>query len=435
MTTSFSRMPPALGHSGGKKRKLDRNIGRVIEVGIQTVHTTVDRHTIDRLLAEYAKGDTGLLPAPGPGGYDVLKAEPAFVLRNRTSTRDAPAIMTAINGLEKKAYKNYRNDPEMVRLIVRAQIQTIGTPLENAPRIESSLKPAVALGVAGLATLPAREASAGAGAVYDVPTLSANGGVNSIPTGSVRGGVPNGKVTLILRNRDSTQVARRLTKMAAAINEDGDKWKRTMHASREVANVWANGVRALADLAMTNGLLLVYRLLEAGILRVDETGGAGRRVPTELLAAGGRGQLPADEVTARLANLLKLTNPVDSLAGSISPQAVAQYGLLQHTFTNSVFYTADSSTGMANSRYEFGATKATAAAGGGMTFRGRFDNRRVSNTRIGAFLGCQLNAFTEASSAWDTAACDEGRLSAGRFMTGSSQDGSGAAMLSYGAHA
>jgi hypothetical protein len=423
MTSRFFR--PMNDDRDGKRRRLDRNAGRVIEVGIQTVHTVVDRPTIDRILEQYRRGESGLLPTLTLEGFQPLKGEPAFVIRGR-AYRDGPRVMTALNGLEIEAGRRYQ-DPESVRLVVRAMIQSVGTPLENAPQIGSSLKPAVALGVAGLATLAAKDASPGAGAVYDVAPF-----VDGLMTSS-RGGQATGKVTLILRNRDSTQVARRLNKMASMINNDPELWKQAMSSHEEIAFVWQNAVRALVNKSTTDGLLLIFRCLQEGILTVPTASVNGKDVPTELLPDGGGGQLSPEEITARLANFLQLTAPTDSLYGLLPPRAVQKYGMLKHTFSNSVFYTGDSTNGLANARYEFGASKNPVT--GAVTFLGRFDNRKVTESRIGSMLSAQLNSFMQAAAAYDTASCDEGRMSAGRFMSGSDARGSNAAMLSYGAHA
>jgi hypothetical protein len=407
---------------------LDPNRARKLDVGFQGAPATLDGLGIGDVALE--KG--GVLPRVTTSATSIQYGDPLFMLAGDKSAK--PLVRKTFNQLEAAAARAWPGDAVMQALATKAVIQPLGLAAEAVKATQDNLTPSITVKYAGLHNANVLSARNGARLLYDLRPFTANLDMNTAVSRDNVAGVAMAEYQnaygLVLVAYDERTVGNNFNKHASELVNNSLTWERAMAGYYGKSRPWLAAVMADFRHCLSAGILLVDRLLKAGVLQVVGQGvvsnvvnGRGLnvpRVPIELASTTGVA-LPSYEVAGRIANYMHLTAPTNPATDFLTPDASAFWETATRTYADSLYYTANAITGgsqdgTVNVAVEFGAEYDVGAQQ--PTFAGRFPDMKLKEDRIGAVVKFQANHCSQAVAAFAQAVEETYKWTAGTAVSG-----------------
>jgi len=400
--------------------EVDRNTLGVVDVALQTAHSIVNMYSIERTRDNFAMQvpTFTLPPDDSTNAYQPHAMMPVYrMLNDRHQDLHVEAI---INGKDAPFAALYPGDPEFVRWAMRRVMQPVGIAGQNSEKVDGS-KDDPDLGVikAGLQTIEAVGAIAGARAVFEIPPL----GARDPRVGSVADGSDCKVQTLYTRPYNASLASVTFQRAIAHLLYDPAQWAQAMRGYSTGANVWLNAAVNMGNSYMFAGLLMVQQLIQLGKLRPTAS--------SELDVRGLDGEFDSAKIVSRLSQFLGLTPDRGDLALLNDANQVPLYKKLKVNYLRRAFY-VPTPTGQVNLADEFGMEFSPARTAFISSARGADLKDLISGSPVADLVGVQINHFQLASAAFIEAVNEEERWVAGVYLSGSNEKGSRKAIVSLG---
>lgn len=388
-----------------------------LDIGTQTFHGHYDGNGL------YTTGK-GVLPQVSTAAHTCMAGDGLFVLEDCDSSD--VKFRKLVNELVEKFSQLYAGNVFMINLATETAIRPTGCVKETVLVSENDKCPSLNnmyIGERNFATVGKR-ALAGQRMKWVVrsfgPTLASNTHGKDDFANSY--GIYLTPVT-------DNDVGLRFAKAAAELIYKFDTWTSALAGFPGVAEPWVAAVFADDRHMKFAGIVMIERALEKGLLAVNVPTAAGgrnpglvRNVSTAYDPAGGNqvrvaneltdnGAVPESyEVAARIADLMGLTTPQDSLLALLDSASTATYQEFAHEVTQSLYYTMTND--IVNSKAEFGASWGAS----GPTYAGRFQQQGSSEptaNRVGQVLQLQMVHASAAVSAFRHAIAHDDKMFGG----------------------
>jgi len=375
----------------------------------------------------------GVLPPVTLGASSANYGDPLFMKLGDNAAK--PEVHKVVNGMEVAAKRAYGNDAVMIMAALKAGIRPLGLAAEAVKSTPNNLTPSVTVKHAGLHSASVLSAKNGAREIYELRQFTASLDANMSTENNVNAEYQN-SYGLVLTAYDERTMGNNFNKHASELVNNSLTWERAMGGYYGKARPWISAVMADFRHCLTSGILLVDRLLKAGVLQVAGQGGIASnavaakpgtvlRAPTELIGTVGvpavLAPLPSYEVAARIANYMGLTTPSNPATDFLAPDASAFWASFTRTYADTLYYTANAMTGgsqdgTVNVAVEFGAEYSAAAQQ--PIFAGRFPDMKLKEDRIGAVVKFQANHCAQAVAAFAQAVEQVDQWTAGTAVSG-----------------
>lgn len=393
------------------------------EVGFQSVKVSVDFPGIQSALQQPGS----VLPLITQAARTVPKGTGLFTLIN--TTNQSPLVSHVVNGLDSRFGRYYANDPEMMRLCMKAIMRPLGTAAEHIEETQDIKRPLVANKYMGIEVRFVNRAQAGRRMKWDIRRFYGTPGQNGVGANQTQVSEYNNAYGLEMVPSDEETIGTTFNKMASQLITNSSTWEAALQHYAGTAQPHSAAVHADLrhlqtalvlgiDLALRYGFLVVpdaamhqYRARD----KIYATNAdANVRFPAELRVAGdtpaaASGALPSYEVAARIANLIGLTAPSNPVTGLLDADGVRNWAEYSHTLVEMLYYSADLNTGGSNPQsdgslagsinvaVEFGAEQNNGMA----TLNGRhMSTLSVKEDLIGSVVDAQINHTRRALAAY-----------------------------------
>jgi len=399
--------------------EVDRNAADVVDVALQTGHSLVNMDLIikTRELFE-SKADTFTLsPTDTINDYQPRAMQPVF--RDLADRRQTLHVLSIINGLDAEFAALYPGDREFARWALRRRLQPVGIAGQNSEKVDGSKDdPDLGFIKAGLQTIEAVGAIAGARAVFEIPPL----GAADPRVGSVADGTGCKIQTLYTRTYNASLVGETFQRAISHMVYDQNQWSDAMRGYSTGANVWLNVAKNQLDSALFHPLVMIEQLIADG--KLAPTPG------NELDARDVAGKVDSFGVIGRLAQFMKLTPNRGDLA-LLSSETMNYYNVLKVNFARRVFFVPTPS-GEVNLPDELGYRwddDRQQYASPARTSDGR---ELLTGTTAADLVNVQVNQLKLVVAGFVEAVNEEERWVAGTYLSGSSEKGARKAIVSLG---
>jgi hypothetical protein len=379
------------------------------------------------------------------------------------STNDSKmAVLGSLNGQGAVATSRYAADPraqDIIRLAVKNKIKYVGVAYQNAEMTRGNVERGVTVQMGGLRTLPAGNGRFGEDSgdnnvikpgdllCADVP-VPGREGLMPGPGSHSRRGVPDDRYTLQVRRCTPLSSGQNLMTVVHRLLEDEQKWAIVMGERYSGTSAWASAASELFNSYLTASLLVVGRLMAAGLIAPTTLAGLVASTPADSAALVGAAAVgnqagpisdvqqaalstAADTFVGHLAELLRVVetreytgddSPADNLRASADPRGAGLATTLRTLRMNllqTIFYSGK------RLNFEFGFT--TQDAAGRVSSTGRYRNTGEVNrdTTTGRLLEAQLQHASRACAGFHNAILDDLRMIIGKAATGATSYGSG----------
>lgn len=405
------------------------NIARRLDVGTQTVKGIVDGVRISQNMQEIG----GVLPPVSLNAHAVHYGDGVFMLES-DGNEPTPLIQKLINGMDAQFVQQYPSDVQMQILALKQTIRPLGVAGEAVKITPDNNNPQVSIKYMGLHSPEVVSCRAGARVVFDVRQYHSSADANR-QSGSDQASEIANSFGLVMVSYSEETAGKQFNKMASLLVNDSLTWERALTNYYGKARPWLSAVMGHFRNCQTAFILGIELSLKQGLLQVpgqttsnvvqyrDNTGNLAPRVPVELygpVGAAGPAPLTSYELAARFANFMGLTAPTDTLMGILGSDADDAWQLFTHKLAETIYYTANASTGgnlhgSVNAAVEFGAEY---NAVNGAVFAGRHENYQVKDDRIGEVVKLQCNSTSQAVSAFLQANGEVDKWLVGTGMSG-----------------
>jgi len=397
--------------------EVDRNAADVVDVALQTAHSIVNLDAIRKTREIFASRAATFTLAPTDmiNAFQPRAMQPVF--RDLSDRRQTLHVESIINGKDAELAALYPGDREFARWALRRRIQPVGIAGQNSEKVDDSKEdPDLGVIKAGLQTVEAVGAIAGARAVFEIPPL----GEADPRVGSVADGTDCKIQTLYTRTYNPALVGDTFHRAISHLIYDPNQWADAMRGYSTGANVWLNAAKNQLDSALFSALVLIEQLVADGKLNV---------VPgSELDPDKIDGRVDSLGVVTRMAQFLKLTPNRGDLA-LLNSNEMAYWNVLKVNFARRSFYVPTPS-GEINLPDEIGyrwdqdrqryASPARTADGSTL----------LIGTPAADLVNVQVNHTKLAVAGFVEAVNEEERWVAGVFCSGSSEHGARKAIVS-----
>ena len=386
----------------------DPNRARKLDVGFQGAPGTLDG--IGILESSGEKG--GVLPHITTAATNVNYGDPMFMLKGDTSAK--PLLRKTFNQLEIPGARHWPGDAKMIELATMAVIQPLGLAAEAVKVTQDNMTPSVTVKYAGLHSANVLSARNGARLLYALRPFTSSLDNNTAVAREQSGVIADyqNAYGLVLVAHNERTLGTNFNKYASELVNNSLTWERALSGFYGKSRPAISMVMADFRHCLTSGVLLVEQLLKAGVLQVagqgpvanavNGRGLAAPRPPIELMPTGAGGPLTSFEISARIANYMKLTAPTNPATDFLTPDAEAFWETATRVYADTLYYTANAATGGSlegdvNVAVEFGASYNDAAQQ--PEFAGRFPDMQLKQDRVGAMVRMQANHTAQAVSA------------------------------------
>lgn len=390
--------------------EVDRNAADVVDVALQTVHSIVNLDLIRKIRDLFASRADTFTESPTDiiNGYQPRAMQPVF--RDLADRRQTLHVMSTINGLDAELAALYPGDRDFARWALRRRLQPVGIAGQNSEKVDGSKEdPDLGIIKAGLQTLEAVGAVAGARAVFEIPPL----GAADPRVGSMADGTDCKIQTLYTRTYNPSLVGETFQRAVAHMIYDPNQWSAAMRGYSTGANVWLNVAKNQLDAALFHGLVLIEQLIADG--KLAPTAG------NEIDARDVNGKVDSLGVIAAMAQYTGLTPNRGALA-ALSSNELAYWNVLKVNFARRTFFVPTSSNEV-NLPDEIGFKFDEASQKYASPARTPDGSTLLVGTPAADLVNVQVNSTKLVVAGFVEAVNEEERWVAGTYVSGSSEKG------------
>ena len=399
--------------------EVDRNAADVVDVALQTLHSIVNLDAIRKTREIFStKADTFTeSPTDTINGYQPRAMQPVF--RDMADRRQTLYVESIINGKDADLAAMYPGDREFARWALRRRLQPVGIAGQNSEKVDDSKEdPDLGVIKAGLQTLEAVGAIAGARAVFEIPPL----GAADPRVGSMADGTDCKIQTLYTRTYNPALVGDTFQRAVSHMIYDPNQWSAAMRGYSTGANVWLNVAKNQLDSALFSALVLIEQLVADGKLVATPGNEFDMRDASNKIDSFG--------VVTRLAQFLKLT-PDRGALSQINSNDLAYYGVLKVNFARRAFFVPTPS-GDVNLPDELGYKWDVDRQQYASPARTPDGVELLVGTPAADLVNVQVNHTKLVVAGFVEAVNEEERWVAGTYCSGSSEKGARKAIVSMG---
>jgi len=360
-----------------------KSVQEVGQIPVAVLADYAEIHSRKNLDSEASRPEYGY--ANDPQNFDFVRGEGVYTVRSkrRKTKNQKLKVLTSFNGVGAKERELYPDDSEMVRLAIKNKHKPVGISTVDTHSGVFSYNPDVTVSMGGLNSVRAFDDFApGQRIVYDVPPHSAEELYKNIHFR----GINQRKFPLVTKRADSLSSAEQALKVSRELVRDPTKWNMAMGNNRNT-DMWQEFGSNLLQDKEVSGLLLVYKLMNEGILQINP-GAAG-------LSDADGNALSTDESVSRMAQFLGVVKNGSDIQ-QLSQTELRDWKRIRYELDNMFLYDGK------NTRYEYGYNR---NPDGTVSSRAR-DPRtgRVFNNRPeGQLLQMQLNQSKKTIASMDDA--------------------------------
>lgn len=306
--------------------EVDRNAADVVDVALQTAHSLVNMDLIRKTREIFeSRADTfTMAPTDSINAYQPRAMQ--IVWRDLADRRQTLHVASIINGMDAEFAAMYPGDREFARWALRRRLQPVGLAGQNSEKVDGSKEdPDLGVIKAGLQTVEAVGAIAGARAVFEIPPL----GDADPRVGSVADGTDCKVQVMYTRTYNASLVGDTFQRAIAHMIYDPNQWSAAMRGYSTGCNVWLNVAKNQLDNALFVAIVLIEQLVADGKLMAQ----AGN----ELDVRDAVGKVDSMRLATLLAQFTKLT-PDRGDRALLSSEALNYYSILKVNFARRAFF-------------------------------------------------------------------------------------------------
>lgn len=361
----------------------------------------------------------GTLPQISVGAHTCHAGDILFALENDDRCLEgAIPVRKAFNELLEKFSQLFPGNVFMQTLALNASVRPLGCVKETVVVSERDTTPSL-----NNMYLGERPVDTIGTAYVGQPMKAVPRAFGPTQASNVRGPTdsPQNVYSYYLAPVDVQDCGKAFAKAAAELIFNSETWISALAGFPGVAEPWVAAVYADDRHVKLGGIIMVERLLKKGVLsltgfstvaNVDRDAGGNVVNPVELLE---NGNVPNSyDIAATIADLIGLTTPADSKAGTLDAAGEAKYKELAHEISSRIYYTT--TYGRTNAAAEFGAER----NGSSFTFAGRYQqqaNNEVTDSRVGCIVQLQMVHTQNAVSGFRHAIAQDRKMELGTAIS------------------